>query len=158
MGQVEAGELNLLRAVDAELLQKPVIQRAVSLEFQSADGMGDALDGVGLPVGEIVHRIDLPGVAGAVVAGFEDAVEHRVAQVEVGRGHIDFGPQHPAALSEFPGPHPGEQVQILGDGAVAVGAFPARFGEGAAMFADFVKGQVVHIGRAPFNQRHGVLI
>ena len=47
--------------------------------------MGDALDGVGLAVGPVVHRVDAPLVAGVLMLGVQDAVHHRVAQVDVRR-------------------------------------------------------------------------
>ena len=128
------------------------------LEFQRTDGVSDALDGVRLPVSEVVHRVDDPVVAGAVVGRLEDAVQHRVAQVQVGRGHVDFGPQHAAALVELPGPHPLEQVKVLAYGALAVGAFPPRLGQGAAVLADFVKGEVVHVGPALADEVNGHLV
>ena len=105
VGQVQPGELDLLRVVDAELLEEPVVERAVVFELQRADGVGDALDGVGLAVGVVVHRVDAPLVAGAVMVGVEDAVHHRVAQVEVGRGHVDLGAQRAGAVGELAGPH-----------------------------------------------------
>ena len=36
-------------------------------ELERAHGVGDALDGIGLAVGVVVHGIDAPLVAGAVV-------------------------------------------------------------------------------------------
>src|ERR1039458_10587294 len=55
--------------------------------------MRDALDGVGLAVREIVHRIDAPLVARAVMFGVQNAVHHRIAHVQVLRSHIDLGAQ-----------------------------------------------------------------
>src|SRR5436309_192995 len=49
------------------------------LEFQRADRMGNALNRVGLAVGPVVHRVDAPFVAGAVVLRVQDAVHDRVA-------------------------------------------------------------------------------
>ena len=69
-------------------------------ELQGADRMGDPLDGIGLAVGKIVHRVDAPAVPGAMMRGVQDPVHDRVAQVQVRRGHVDFGPQHPAAVRE----------------------------------------------------------
>ena len=49
-------------------------------------------------VGVGVHRVDAPLVAGAVVGGFLDAVDRRVAQVDVGRLHVDLGAQDVRAV------------------------------------------------------------
>ena len=114
--------------------------------------MRDALDRVGLPVGKVVHRVDAPLVAGAVVVGVEDAVHHRVAQVDVGRGHVDLGAQRARALGELARAHALEQVQVLLHRAVAVGAVLARLGQRAAVLAHLLRAQVVDIGLALLDQ------
>ena len=126
----------------------PVVERPVVFELQRADGMRDAFDGVGLPVREVVHRIDAPLVAGAVMLGVQDAVHHRVAHVEVGRGHVDLGPQGARAVGKFAGLHALEQVEVLFDGAVAIGAVLARLGQRAAVLAHFLGGQIADVGLA----------
>ena len=80
-------------------------------------------------VREVVHRIDAPLVAGAVMLGVQDAVHHRVAHVEVGRRHVDLGAQGARAVGELAGLHAREQVEVLLDGAVAVRALLAGLGE-----------------------------
>jgi hypothetical protein len=44
MAEVEPRKFDLLGMMDSQLLQNPVVQRAMNLELQSADGMGDAFD------------------------------------------------------------------------------------------------------------------
>ena len=129
IGEIQPGELDLLRGEDAQLADVPIVERPVILELQRADRVGDPLDRVGLAVGEIVGRVDAPLVAAAVVRGVEDAVHHRVAHVQVGRGHVDLRPQGARAVGELAGPHPLEQVQVLLDRAVAVGAVLAGLGQ-----------------------------
>ena len=99
------------------------------LELERADGVRDALDGVGLPVREVVGGVDAPGVAGARVLRVQDPVQDRVAQVDVGRGHVDLRAQHARAVGELPGAHAREQVEVLLDRAVAPGAVRAGLGE-----------------------------
>ena len=67
VGEVEAVELNLLRGEDAELLDVPAIERLVIGELKRAHGVGDVLNGVRLAVRVVVHRVDAPLVAGAVM-------------------------------------------------------------------------------------------
>ncbi len=129
VGEVEAVEFDLLRMIDAEGLDVPIVERAVIFEFQGADGVGDAFDGIALPVGVVVHGIDAPFVAGAVMFGVQDAVHDGIAQVEIGRRHVDFGAEGAAAVGELAGLHAGEEVEIFFDGAIAVGAFFAGLGE-----------------------------
>ena len=99
-------------------------------------------------VGVVVHGVEAPLVAGAVMLGVEDAVQHRVPQIDVGGGHVDLGPESPGAVGKLPGPHPPEQVQVLRHGAVAVGAVFPRLGEGAPVLPDLLRGQVADKGLA----------
>ena len=62
-----------------ERVDEPVVEGAVVLELQGADGVGDPLQGVGEGMGEVVHRVDAPALAGAVVGDALDAVDDRVA-------------------------------------------------------------------------------
>jgi len=78
MRQVEPGELDLLRMEDAERVEIPVVERAVILVLQRADGMRHALDRIGLAVRPVVHRVDAPRIARALVRGLADAVHDRV--------------------------------------------------------------------------------
>ena len=157
--QVQAGELDLLRvAGDGQVVQHPVVERAMVLELQRADGMGDPLQRVGDGVGVVVHRVDAPAVAGAVVAFAADAVEHRVAHVHVGRGHVDLGAQHVGAVGELPGAHALEQVQVLRDRALAVGAVVAAFGQRAAVLPHLLGRQVADIGLAGADQVQGEFV
>ena len=81
------------------------------LELQRADRVRDVFERVRDRVRVIVHRIDAPFVAGAVMVGVTDAVDRRVAQVHVGRGHVDLRAQDVLAIGEFAGLHAAEQVQ-----------------------------------------------
>ena len=62
------------------------------LKFQSTERMGDAFKEVALSVGKIIQGVYVPGVAGAMVAHFQDAVHQGIPEVHVGMGHIDLGP------------------------------------------------------------------
>ena len=81
--------------------------------------MGDALDGIGLSVGPVVGRVDAPLVAGAVVVLAADPVHHRIAQVEVGRAHVDLRAQRARAVRELPHSHAPQEVEVLLGRAVA---------------------------------------
>ena len=48
-------------------LDEPVVERAMVLEFERADRMRDAFDRIALAVRPVVHRIDAPLVAGAMM-------------------------------------------------------------------------------------------
>ena len=101
---------------------------------------------------EVVGRVDAPGVARARVRGVRDAVEHRVAQVDVRGGHVDPGAQDPRPVRELAAPHPLEQVEALVDRPVAPRAVAAGLGERSAVGADLVGRQVVDVGVAGPDQ------
>src|SRR5215470_16501266 len=82
IAEIEAGKLDLLRmARRLQLVEEPVVQWAMVFEFQRADGMRDVLNGIGHAVRKVVHRVDTPSVAGAVMRGVQNAKHHRIAHV-----------------------------------------------------------------------------
>jgi len=138
IGEVEACKFDLLGVVNTQLVKKPVIKRPMVLKFKRADGMGDSLNRIGNTVGIVVHGIDAPGITGTMVIDLFDPVDRRVAHVKVGRSHIDFGPQHPAALRKFTRAHACEQIQIFRDTPVAIGAVLAGLGQRPPVFPDLI--------------------
>ena len=59
--ELEPGELGLLRRpLESRLAHQPVVDVAVVLELERAERVGDALDRVGQPVGEVVQRVEAP--------------------------------------------------------------------------------------------------
>ncbi len=89
--------------------------------------------------------------------GILDAVDGRIAQVDVGRGHVDLGAQGAAALGELAVLHAKEEIHVLLRRAVAIGGVLARLLERAAVGAHLLLGQVVHIRKAAADQVAGVL-
>src|SRR5688572_27635054 len=100
----------------------------------------------------VIERIDGPCVTGAVMRLVTDPIEHRVAQVDVRRGHVDPGSQDVRAVAKLAGAHPAKQIETFLGGAAAVGTLLPRFRERAAMSTDLVGAQAVDIGLAPTNQ------
>ena len=128
------------------------------LELEGAEGVGHALDGVGLAVGEVVGGIDAPGVARARVRRVQDAVEDGIAHVDVARRHVDTGTQDAGAVRELAHAHAAEEVEALLGRAAAVGAVAPRLGQGAPIGADLIGGEVVDIGLAGTNQVLGPFV
>ena len=89
--QVEARELVLPWMEHAEGVEAPVVERAVVLELERADGVGDPLDRVREAVREVVHGVNAPLVPGPVMRRFHNAIHDRIAHIQIGRSHIDFG-------------------------------------------------------------------
>ena len=155
VGEVEARELDLARARRHRGVgHHPVVELAVVLELQGAERVGDPLDRVRQRVREVVHRVEAPGVAGAVVRGVADAVEERIAHLHVRRGHVDLRPHHVRAVGELAGAHAGEQVEVLRRRAVAIGAGAARLGDRAPVGADLLLREAVDVGLAGLDQLH----
>ena len=128
------------------------------LELERADRVCDAFDRIRQGMREIVHWIHAPGITGAVMRRMPDAIERRVAHVDVRRRHVDFCPQDVCAIGELTRAHAPKQLEVLGHGPVAVGAVPAWFGQRAAVLANLVGAQAVDIRLALANQLFGVLI
>ena len=97
---------------------------------------------------EIVHRIDAPSAARAVVVALEDAVNGRVAHDDVGRGHVNFGPQRAGAFLQLAILHLREEGKVFLNAAAAIWAVLARLGQRAAIFAHLIAAQVADIGFA----------
>ena len=127
-------------------LHAPVVQRPVVLELERADAVGDGLDRVRKGVREVVHRVDAPAVTGAMVVRETDPVQRRVAQVDVGRGHVDARAQHHAALGVRAGAHLLQQFAALLGRARAVRRVAAGLGQGPAGRAHLLGARLVDIG------------
>ncbi len=78
-----------------------IVQRTVRYEFERAERVRHAFEIVALAMGEIVHGIGLPFVAGAVVRMVYHTVDNGVAEVHVRTGHVNFGTQHHLAFGNF---------------------------------------------------------
>ena len=152
VGEVQAREFVLVRREDLQFFDEPVVERPVHVEFQRADGVGDILDRIGLAVGIVVHRVDAPLVAGAVVVCVDDAVHQWIAEEHVRVGHVNLGAKHAAAVRELARLHPAEEVQVLLHAAVAPRALYARLAHRAAILADLLLRLVVYIGQTLLNE------
>src|SRR5262245_32020868 len=158
--QVQARELDLLRArVECSRMTKvvhdPVVQRPMVLEFQGAQRMRDAFEGVGDRVRVVVGRIDAPRRAGSVMRRMADAVQRRVSHVDVRRRHVDRRTQHMRAVCELARAHASEQIEILFDGAAAIRTVLPGLCERAAIVANLVGSQAVDVRLAVTDQLLG---
>ena len=87
----------------------------------------------------VVHRIDAPRVAGAVMVRVPDAVQHRIAHVDVRRRHVDLRAQHVRAVRELARAHAAEQIEVLRRPARSrYGLSLPGFGQRAAVLAHLV--------------------
>ena len=88
----------------------------------------------------------------------QNAVEHRIAQIDIARRHVDLGAQHARAIRKFAGAHAAEQVEIFVDAAVAKRRVAAGLRQRAARGAHLVLGLVVDIGLAALDQMLGPFV
>ena len=130
------------------MVDQPIVKRAVGFKLQGADAVGDAFQGIGIPMSHVVDRVNAPFVARPVMRNLLDPVDHRVAQVHVGRRHVDLRAQGAGTILEFPGPHPGEKIQIFLRRPGAVRAVGAGFGQSAAGGTDFLHRQITDVGES----------
>ena len=130
----------------------PVIGGSVVLELECADGVRNALDCIRDGVGEVVHGVHAPLVARSGMFCELDPVEGGVTHVDVGAGHVQLGPQEVLAFGVFAFAHFLEELEVLLDASVAVGAVLARSGEGSAVFLDLLGSLAVNIGKALLDQ------
>ena len=91
VGQIQSRELDLARMINAKLVAEPIVQRPVIFKLERTDRMRNGLDRIALTVSPIVHRIDAPLIAGSMMVRMEDAVHHRIAQVDIRSRHVDLG-------------------------------------------------------------------
>jgi len=52
-------------------------------KFERAQGMGDTLDRIGLTMGEIVGRVDVPGIARTRMMRIENPVEDGITHIDI---------------------------------------------------------------------------
>ena len=157
--KVEFGKLDLLGVtVEFEGIDEPVVKDAVILKFQGAHGMRDALDGVGQAVGEVVHGIDAPFVAGAVVDDVFDAIDQGIAHVHILMIHVDLCSQHAFAFLELAVFHALEEVEAFLGRAVAPGARFSGGVEVSAVFADLLRRELAHVSLAATDEFLGPFV
>src|SRR5580765_1138662 len=135
-----------------EVCNEPIVKRPMVLEFQRANGVGDVLDGVRLTMRKIVAWKDLPRRTGARMRRVQNSIEHRVAEIDIARRHVDLGSQNSRTVEKFACPHAAEQIQVLLDAALPERAVFARFGQGATVEPHLLRGLVVNIGLAGPDQ------
>src|SRR5512140_1847799 len=141
--------------MDAESVQKPIVQRPVVLELQGADRMSNPLYGIRLAVRKIIGRIEAPLVARAVMGRAQYPVHNRIAQIDIRRRHVDLRAQGPTAVGKVTGAHPLKQIKILVWRPIAVRAVFARLGQRAAILAHLLSAEIANERVARLDELNG---
>ena len=121
------------------------------LELKRADGVGDALNEVGLAVCKVVHRVSLPLCACAVMRVLDDAIHDGIAEVHVGVRHINLGAQRHGAFVELAFVHAAEKVKALFPRTIAEGAFDTRLGRSALLLGNHLGTLLIDVSQAATN-------
>ena len=82
----------------------------------------------------------------------DDAIENGVAQVDVGRSHVDSRSQYARTVGELTLAHASEQIDALLGRSVAPRTVRARLCERPAVLADLIGRQVIDVGLAGRDQ------
>ena len=93
-----------------------------------------------------------------MMLGVANAVEDRVAHPDVRRRHVNLRAQSTGAIWELAGLHPGEEVEVLLDGAGAERALLARAIGCAAVGVGVLGGEIINVGDALLDELRGVFV
>ena len=93
-----------------------------------------------------------------VVRDVADAVEERVAQPHVGRGHVDLGAEGTGAVGEFAGAHALEEIEVFLDRARAERTVLAGFFRGAAVGLGVLGVEIANVGFTAFDELDRVAV
>src|SRR5258706_15792764 len=128
MGEGQPVKLVLPRRKYSKMFNVPIVQRTIIVELQGTHGVRNALDRIRLPMCIVVHRVNTPLTTGTMMVQVENSIHDRIAEIKVRRPHLDLRPQRSRTIWKLSLFHALEQIEILFDRTVAIGAFPARFG------------------------------
>ena len=143
--EVEPCKFVLMRRKDAELCYEPIVERAVNVEFQGANRVRYLFYGVALAMGVVIHRINCPFVACAVVRGMKNTVHYRIPHVHVRMSHVDFRSQCLASVGEFSVSHSLEKIEVLLHAAVSVRTVLSRSLHRASVLPHFFQALVIDV-------------
>ena len=150
--EVATRKLILLARENAELLDKPIVEWLVHFEFERADRVCDFFNRIALSVREVVHRIDAPLVACAVVMRELDAVHQWIAQMHIGRRHINLRTQCFFTFLEFACTHTTEQVEVFFYAAITERRVLTGFGRRAFHGRNLFCRTIVYISQTFLNE------
>ena len=117
-------------------------------ELQGANAVCDLFNRITLAMGKVVHRINTPLIASAVVVGVLDAVHEGVAHMHVRGSHINFSPKHPLTILVLPVLHALEKIKVLSNAATTEWAILSGFCWSSLQGGYLFGGTIVYISEA----------
>ncbi len=148
---VQPRKFVLVRWIDLQLFNKPIVQRPVRNKFERTNAMGYVLNRIALSVCEIIHRVNTPFIPGAVMMRMFDAVHQRIAHVHVRMGHVNFGAQYLFSVFIFPRTHVGKHGQVFFHRSVSERTVCAGCCWRSFLLRNFFTRAVIHISESLFN-------
>ena len=127
------------------------------LKLKTAKRMRNSFDRILDRVSEVIHRVNAPFVAGAVVMQMVDAVDNRIPHIEVAGSKINLRAKRHRTVLEFTGLHACEEIEAFLNRTVTVRA-DSRRREIAPVFPHLFRCQLANIGVAVFDQLHSKFI
>ena len=129
------------------------------LELEGTQRMSDPLDRIRDRMRVVIHRVDAPFVACLMVdQTVPDAIQGRIAHIDIRRCHVDTRTQRAAAIRKLTGAHTPEKIQVFLDRTFSVGALSARFSQGAPVVPHLLGREITHKGLACLDQFNGIAV
>ena len=154
--QIEPREFVLMRTRlrNFERVEDPIVKRPVYFELERAHRMRDPFDVIAERMRPVVHRVNAPVVAGAMMRCVPDPVKHRVAQPDVRGVDVDLCSQRPSAIGKLARFHSRKQIEIFINRAVAKAAGLSE----TAICVRFLGSHVINVRLAFANEFHCILV
>ena len=105
-------------------------------KLQSTPRVGHTLQIVALPVGEVIHGVGVPLVAGTDMGDVQHTIDQRVTEQHVRMSHIDLGAQYEGAGFALTAIHEFEQLEVLLNRTVAIRTVGARTRGGSLLLGN----------------------
>src|SRR5580698_8864972 len=127
-------------------------------KLKRTNGMCDLLNTVALSMCEIVHGIDTPFVAGAVMVLVFYTIHKRVAEEQVGMRHINFRTERFFTIFVLAAAHFFKETKIIFNTTVAEWTVCAWCYCRTLCCGYFFCREIIHISQAFFDKGHSKFI
>ena len=117
--------------------------------------MGYALKVVALTMGEIVHGVGVPLVAGTDMGDVEYAVDEWIAEQHVGMSHVDLGTQYKCSWFALSAVHELEELEVLLNRTIAERTVGARACGCTLLLGNNLCALLVNIGTSLLDKPYG---
>mmetsp|Transcript_8861 Transcript_8861/g.15579 ORF Transcript_8861/g.15579 Transcript_8861/m.15579 type:complete len:218 (-) Transcript_8861:351-1004(-) len=116
------------------------------LKLQRAQRMRNPLDRISNRMGKVIHGINTPFISGSLMRFVFNTINHRIAEVEIGRGHVYLGTEGVRSIGKATRAHLFEELEIFFSGSIAVWTFLSWLGQCASILSHFLGRQFIDEG------------